>query len=53
MREMRRRSLLVVACAALMAFGDGEAAAQSDIRPSFRAGVELVSVSAVVRDRRG
>ena len=50
---MRRRSLLVVACAALMAFGDGEAAAQSDTRPSFRSGVELVSVSAVVRDRRG
>ena len=50
---MRQRSFSVVVCAALMAFGGGEVSAQPDARPTFRSGVELVSVSAVVRDRRG
>ena len=50
---MRSHVFSVVVCAALLAFGDGEAVAQSETRPSFRSGVEMVSVSAVVRDRRG
>ena len=36
-----------------MALSAGEALAQSEVRPTFRSGVELVSVSAVVRDQRG
>jgi Ca-activated chloride channel family protein len=50
---MPYRALLVVACAALTVTSGGQTSAQTDERPSFRSGVELVSVTAVVRDRRG
>ena len=50
---MPYRALLVVACAALTVTSGGQTSAQTEERPSFRSGVELVSVTAVVRDRRG
>ena len=50
---MRQRIFLIVLCVGLLPFWPDEPVAQSDTPPSFRSGVELVSVTAVVRDRRG
>lgn len=49
-RQTRGVIVAVLAAAAVMS---GRAQGPADVRPTFRASVDLVSVAAVVRDRRG